>query len=134
MLSSGKVNTDQFNMVAGSITLSALMLSHSCSFFLFFFPLSFHSVAYLFFSTCPPSILSSSITHSRCSVTMCPKPFCLLYSTNDFKLLPHLTSSFSLCLSLPVMLPSSKPPRMAFFLFSLFTRPSKAPAILLADN
>lgn len=98
--SPGEVNIDQFNMVTGSITLSALS-----SFQLFYPSRLSHLISMSFLLAVLPCILSASVTQSTC--------FGLMVSftlTRIFKLLPHLTSSTSLCLSSPVILSSPNHP------------------------
>lgn len=129
-VSLGKVNTDQFNMVAGSITLSALccfpvsapcLRSHtfsSCRLFSAFFLPSLVSVHVLF-----PSVQTLFFSVS-CSVM------------TVLKLLPHLTSSLSLYLSSPVILSSSnhQPAAPFLLLLSLPLTLPRAHPLLLADN
>ncbi len=88
-------------------------------------------ITHLFLPPVSP-VHSPGLYHSQCMfrfTVSCTR-------TRIFKLLPHLTSSTSLCLSSPVILPSPNHPPASLFLLSLFLtpHPSHTPALVLADN
>ena len=141
-VSPGKVNTDQFNMVAGSITLSTLLCSS--------FPSSF-SHPHLSFCNLLQSFfffLVVSGPHIACSVSA-SKPFHGLLLVNDNLYTVASSSLISIpvsfpCLSFssPLPIPNHQPASPSPLSLSLslphptppHPSPSQAPALLLADN
>lgn len=134
-LSHDEVNTEQFNMVTGSIKLSALfcfLIPTHCLPRLSFYPLQSHT-----FPSHRLTVHSLGLHHSQhmfCFTVS--KPFSVSCDlTRIFKLLPHLTSSPSLCLALPAILtPPNHPPASLSLLSPLYTTPPALTLPNLADN
>lgn len=109
--------------------------SHCLHFSALSFQLFFHAPPFLllanhilFLPLSRPCILSASITHSTCSVSLCPNhSLSLCALTRIFKLLPHLTSSPSQRLSSPVILPSRNHPVRSPAPLSLLSVPQNTP-------